>query len=52
MTTAAKILATSIAIGWIGLAPAAAGSWAYKESKSGNPADHIGRNQQLPAAAQ
>jgi hypothetical protein len=37
MTRAAKFLATSIAIGWIGLSPASAGSWKYKESKSGNP---------------
>src|SRR5450755_513942 len=36
MTRAAKLLAASIAIGWIGLAPASAGSWKYQESKTGN----------------
>jgi hypothetical protein len=36
MTGAAKFLAASIAIGWIGLAPASAGSWKYQESRSGN----------------
>ncbi len=36
MTGAATLLAASIAIGWIGLAPASAGSWKYQESKTGN----------------
>jgi hypothetical protein len=36
VTGAAKLLAASIAIGWIGLAPASAGSWKYQESRSGN----------------